>query len=182
MNANTSRGVGDPQLYILVRLYMAEINGAEEQREITPHEITCPRQRIILTYLRTLRYKGWDSLVNNYHQWHFVLSSDMRDYEPCICHWRIKDISDGWIRPMLIQMKKALVWDYHHKMSDDIHCKHGVFIGDAYGADHMCNACEDDITPEDLQFPWDLANSNTPTESIPDDNIDYRNRASFRKQ
>jgi hypothetical protein len=160
---------------------MSEMNGEQDQRVIQSHEITCPRQRIILTYLRSLRYKGWDSLVNCYYQWHFVLSSDMRDYEPCICHWRIASISDDWIRPLLIQMKKALIWDYNNKIANDFYCKHGIFVGDAYGADHMCQACEDDIQPEDLQFPWHVAISNATTDSLPD-NINYENRASFRRR
>ena len=75
---------------------------------IQEHEITCPRQYIIVTYLRSIRHRGWDSLIQCYHRWHFVFSSDINDYDPCVCHFRISNLSDSWIRPLLIQLKERL--------------------------------------------------------------------------
>ena len=122
---------------------------------IQEHEITCPRQYIIVTYLRSIRHRGWDSLIQCYHRWHFVLSSDINDYEPCICHFRISNLSNSWIRPLLIQLKERIIYEWENIIPRIYYCKHGTFTGDPFGADYICGACEDDFTPYDLIFPWE---------------------------
>jgi len=32
---------------------------------------------------------------------------------------------------------------------DDVHCKHGTFVGNAYGPDYMCGPCEMGVTDEE---------------------------------
>ena len=69
------------------------------------------------------------------------------------------NIGNGWlsqkyIRPILIHRKHRMVWQWDNITPAPNHCKHGNYIGDPFGADILCGACEDDIRPHDLQFPW----------------------------
>ena len=64
-------------------------------------------------------------------------------------------ISQKYIRPILIHRKQQMVWRWDNTTPALHHCKHGNYIGDPFGADILCGACEDDERPHDLQFPWD---------------------------
>jgi hypothetical protein len=44
------------------------------------------------------------------------------------------------------QMDGVRLGLYDH---DDVHCKHGTFVGGWAGPDYMCGYCEDGITDED---------------------------------